>query len=64
MSATAGLSKALDRHDWDVWQSTIHSCHIFYYVVEFLDRKLADFLYFDTCRAIKNMDRYCAAIAA
>ncbi|KAE9124044.1 hypothetical protein PF002_g7954 [Phytophthora fragariae] len=40
------------------------SCHIFYFVVEFLDEKLAEFLFFDADRIIKNLDRYCAAIAA
>ncbi|POM67119.1 Hypothetical protein PHPALM_16924 [Phytophthora palmivora] len=39
-------------------------CSIFYFVVEFLDEKLADFLFFDTTRIIQNVDRYCAAIAA
>ncbi|GMF34172.1 unnamed protein product [Phytophthora fragariaefolia] len=39
-------------------------CHIFYYVVEFLDKKLEDFLFLDTSRITNNMARYCAAIAA
>ncbi|OWZ12983.1 hypothetical protein PHMEG_00013767 [Phytophthora megakarya] len=39
-------------------------CHIFYYVVEFLDGKLEEFLYFDVDRITKNLDIYCDAIAA
>ncbi|OWZ06894.1 hypothetical protein PHMEG_00020791 [Phytophthora megakarya] len=38
--------------------------HIFYYVVEFLDDKLEEFLYFDVDRILKNFDIYCDAIAA
>ncbi|POM78747.1 Hypothetical protein PHPALM_3691 [Phytophthora palmivora] len=39
-------------------------CHIFYFVVEFLDEKLTDLLYFDKTRITNNMERYCAAIAS
>ncbi|KAE8969771.1 hypothetical protein PR003_g28223 [Phytophthora rubi] len=39
-------------------------CTIFYFVVEFLDEKLAEVLFFDTARITQNLDRYCAAIAA
>ncbi|POM76727.1 Hypothetical protein PHPALM_6003 [Phytophthora palmivora] len=39
-------------------------CHIFYYIVEFLDEKLTDLLYFDKTRITNNMERYCAAIAS
>ncbi|OWZ13353.1 hypothetical protein PHMEG_00013332 [Phytophthora megakarya] len=39
-------------------------CHIFYYVVDFLDKNLARFLFFDTSRITKNISRYCAVIAA
>ncbi|ETO66295.1 hypothetical protein F444_16437 [Phytophthora nicotianae P1976] len=39
-------------------------CHIFYFVVEYLDAKFADLLYFDVDRVTANLDRYCRAIAA
>jgi hypothetical protein len=39
-------------------------CHIFYYVVEFLDKKLENFLFFDTSRITNNLERYCAAVSA
>ncbi|GMF40638.1 unnamed protein product [Phytophthora fragariaefolia] len=39
-------------------------CHIFYYVVEFLDDNLVEFLYFDTERITRNLECYCAAISA
>ncbi|KAE9311454.1 hypothetical protein PF008_g20203 [Phytophthora fragariae] len=34
-------------------------CHIFYFVVEHLDKTFADLLYFDADRITKNLDRYC-----
>ncbi|KAE9343150.1 hypothetical protein PF008_g9812 [Phytophthora fragariae] len=39
-------------------------CHIFYFVVEHLDKTFAELLYFDAVRIAKNLDRYCQAIAA
>lgn len=39
-------------------------CHIFYYIVEHIDAKFSDLLYFDENRITANLDRYCRAIAA
>lgn len=39
-------------------------CHIFYFVVEFIDKNLGDMIYWDEERIISNLDRYCAAISA
>ncbi|KAF0731276.1 hypothetical protein Ae201684P_011837 [Aphanomyces euteiches] len=39
-------------------------CHIFYFVVEFLDKNLSKMLYFYIDRISKNIDRYCKAISS
>ncbi|KAJ0391836.1 hypothetical protein ATCC90586_011255 [Pythium insidiosum] len=39
-------------------------CHIFYYVIDFIEANLSDFLHFDEARLSKNLGKYCAAIAA
>lgn len=39
-------------------------CHIFYFVVEHLEKEFGDLLYFDMARIVKNLNRYCHAISS
>ncbi|OWY97709.1 hypothetical protein PHMEG_00031699 [Phytophthora megakarya] len=39
-------------------------CHAFYFVVEHIEENFSDLLYFDDDRIVRNLDRYCHAIAS